>query len=165
MSRVQISSPTLLSIFQMKIRVYIISLILLTGCASVQKTVDTYSGIYEQIRLGDSKEKVLSLLKPAQSSLGVAQQKPQERFSRDGHIYDIYYARSAWIPDGETTDDEFTPYIFKDNVLIEIGWDYLGGPERTSAEIAREQAEIEKARASAARIETKIEQTTQYNQD
>ncbi len=136
-----------------------------SGCATVPKAIESYYYAYEHIQLGDSKEKVLSLLKPAQSSLGAAQQKPQERFSRDGHIYDIYYARSAWIPDGETTDDEFTPYIFKDNVLTEIGWDYLGGPERTSAEVAREQAEIEKARASAARIETKIEQTTQYTQD
>jgi hypothetical protein len=140
-------------------------LVIFTGCARIPKAVNNYYAAYDYIQLGDSREKVISLLQPAQTTLGFAERKPQERFSRDGHIYDIYYARSAYIPDGETTDDEFTPYIFKDGVLVEIGWDFLGGPKRTAAEVAREHAEVEKAEASAPKIETRIEQKTEYHKD
>jgi len=37
--------------------------------------------------------------------------------------------RSARQPDGLTTDDEFTPYIFNDERLVRIGWQVLGGPK------------------------------------
>jgi hypothetical protein len=37
--------------------------------------------------------------------------------------------RSARQPDGLTTDDEFTPYIFNDGRLVGIGWQVLGGPK------------------------------------
>ncbi|MBN2484257.1 MAG: DUF3192 domain-containing protein [Candidatus Omnitrophica bacterium] len=143
----------------------IVLLVIFTGCARVPKAVHNYYAAYDHIQLGDSKAKVLSLLEPDQQRMGFADRKPQERFSRDGHIYDIYYARSAYIPDGETTDDEFTPYIFKDGILLEIGWEFLGGPQRTSAEVAREHAEVEKAKASAPRIETTIKQSTRIDTD
>jgi len=136
-------------------------MLLLQGCGTVDKAVKEYYVLQDQIRIGDSKENVLSLLEPSQSRLSAAHTKPPQRFTRDGRLYDIYYVRSGQIPDGATTDDELTPYIFEDGILIEIGWDFLGGPERTAAEVAREQAEIEKARASA----TKIEVNQEINQE
>jgi cell division protein FtsB len=144
----------------MKILLSVALVFFLAGCATIDKAVQDYRLVYEQIKLGDSKQKVLSLLEPCQSELDAATKKPFERFSRDGHIYDIYYARSARIPNGCTTDDEFTPYIFRDGVLVEIGWDFLGGPKRTSVDVARENAELEKAKASATKIETNVEQKT-----
>jgi len=36
--------------------------------------------------------------------------------------------RSARQPDGLTTDDELTPYIFNDERLVGIEWQVLGGP-------------------------------------
>jgi len=42
-------------------------------------------------------------------------------------LVEIYFMRSGWQPDGLTTDDEFTPYIFHDGKLVGIGWSMIGG--------------------------------------
>ena len=136
---------------------------LLQGCGTVDKAIKEYYVVHDQIRVGDSKEKVLSLLEPGQSKLSARHKKPPMRFTRDGHLYDVYFVRSGSIPDRQTTDDELTPYVFEDGILIEIGWDFLGGPKRTSDEVAREQAQIEKARASATQIEVKQEVNQESN--
>jgi len=47
---------------------------------------------------------------------------------KDGKKIEIYYFRSGRQPDGLITDDEFTPYVFTDEVLTGIGWQVLGGP-------------------------------------
>ena len=145
----------------MKLPYMILFLLVLQGCGTVDKAVKEYYDVQDEIRIGDTKEKVLSLLEPGQEKLSARNKKPPTRYTKDGHVYDIYYARTGRIPDSETTDDELTPHIFEDGILIAIGWDYLGGPERTSAEVARERAQIEKARASATKIEVKQE----VNQD
>jgi len=44
-------------------------------------------------------------------------------------LVEILYYRSGWQRDGIVTDDEFTPYIFNDGVLVAIGWTTLGGPK------------------------------------
>jgi hypothetical protein len=41
--------------------------------------------------------------------------------------------RTGWVSDGLTTDDEFTPYVFTDEVLTSIGWVALGGPKTTAS--------------------------------
>lgn len=139
----------------------IILMLILQGCGTVDRAIKEYYAVQDEIRIGDTKEKVLSLLEPGQSKLSVRNKKPPMRFTRDGHLYDVYYVRSGRIPDRQTTDDELTPYIFEDGILIEIGWDFLGGPKRTSEEVARERAEIEKASASA----TQIDITQEVNQE
>ena len=58
-----------------------------------------------------------------------AHRKPPESSLHDGKVREIHFARSRRIPDGRTTDDEFTPYVFEDDVLVAIGWTYLGGPK------------------------------------
>ena len=45
----------------------------------------------------------------------------------NGNLVEIYFFRSAWQSDGLTTDDEFTPYVFKDGKLVAIGWTSIGG--------------------------------------
>ena len=37
--------------------------------------------------------------------------------------------RTGRQPDGLTTDDEFTPYIFNNGKLVGIGWHLIGGPK------------------------------------
>jgi hypothetical protein len=143
----------------MKLSTAVILVFLLSGCGAVDKVVKEYRGLQDQIKLGDPKEKVLPLLEQNQEKLSAVHKKPPQRFTRNGHLYDVYFARSGQVPDGATTDDEFTPYVFEDGLLTEIGWDFLGGPERTAAEVAREQAEIDKARASATQIEVNQEIT------
>ena len=39
----------------------------------------------------------------------------------------IIYVRSDWYSDGQSTDDEFTPYVFENQSLVSTGWQKLGG--------------------------------------
>ena len=39
-----------------------------------------------------------------------------------GDKVEIYYFRTARVPDGRTTDDELIPYLFIDDKLHAIGW-------------------------------------------
>ena len=104
-----------------------------------------------QIRIGDSQDAVLLLL-PRQRKYG---ERPSTfsssmsdfwawqvrrilaklpRFYLDnGSLVQIYYFRSSRIRDDRVTDDEFTPYIFRDGVLTSIGWRVLGGPNSFSS--------------------------------
>ena len=103
--------------------------ILFVGCAQVeiQKSIESYELASQKIKLGDNKKKVLSILQPTQKNLELKYRKKSEKYMKSNHLFEIYYIRSAWQQDGLTTDDEFTPYVFKDGVLIAIGWAYLGG--------------------------------------
>ena len=49
--------------------------------------------------------------------------------------------RSSQQPDGLTTDDEFTPYIFTNGILTGIGWTVLGGP-KTQGQVPQSPAHI-----------------------
>jgi len=106
-----------------------LSIILFAGCAviEVSKSISSYEKVSGRVHLGDSKEKVLSILLPSQKNLPSEVSKKPEKYIKDNHLFEIYYMRSALQRDGLTTDDEFTPYVFKDSKLIAIGWSYLGG--------------------------------------
>ena len=45
--------------------------------------------------------------------------------------YYVHYHRTGWTSDGLLTDDELTPYVFKNDVLVSIGWQALGGVKTT----------------------------------
>ena len=64
---------------------------------------------------------------PDQSKLGAHGRVPSF-FKDGGNDVAVYYYRTARIPDGMATDDEFTPYIFVNGRLTSIGWQALGGP-------------------------------------
>lgn len=81
-----------------------------------------------KIRIGDSKDSVLSVLSPTQSRLRSEWQKPPQSYDEGGDLLDICYIRTNVVPDGSVTDDEFTPFIFRDGVLVSIGWRMIGGP-------------------------------------
>lgn len=114
----------------MKIVVLIISFAFMTGCIpqlEIKDAINKYDAAANQIELGDSKDKVLSILEPTQSDLGKSYKKSPEKYLNDGKKIDIYFFRSAWQSDGLTTDDEFTPYTFVDGKLVAIGWAAIGG--------------------------------------
>lgn len=94
------------------------------GAIEMVERVDEYIKKYHQsagkIRVGDSKQKVLSTF-PKQSELGRASKSP-EQFVSEGRVVDILYFRSGRDPDWRTTDNEFTPYLFIDDKLHAIGW-------------------------------------------
>jgi hypothetical protein len=99
-----------------------------TGCVgSIDTAIKKYNKVAPKINLGDSKEKVLSILLPTQEGLDPEYAKLPEKYLKDDKRYEIYYMRSLRQPDGFTTDDEFTPYLFVNGKLQSIGWAALGG--------------------------------------
>ena len=115
-------------------RKLIILLLLITfsfaGCATLQinSSISRYKTQASKIQLGDKKEKVLLTLMPTQENLPAKCSKSSEAYMDGDNKIEIYYFRSGRQPDNLTTDDEFTPYIFKNNILVGIGWTMLGGP-------------------------------------
>lgn len=110
---------------------FLVLLLLLSGCASlkIDPAISRYQTIAPKVNLGDSKEQVLSLLLPTQEGVPGSAKKQPESFLKDGNTIEIYYFRSMRQPDGITTDDEFTPYVFTNGKLTSIGWTSLGGPQ------------------------------------
>lgn len=108
-----------------------ISIIYLSACSNlhIDRAINEYLQLAEQIQLGDSKESVLAVLQPTQDTVVRNERKASEKFIKDGVLTEIYFMRSAHFYDGLVTDDEFTPYVFHDGVLIGIGWQVLGGPK------------------------------------
>jgi len=126
--------------------------IILSSCMTVREGVEHYRANIHRVSLGMSVEEFTAIFASTQREIGESNTRPTQRISRDGSIFDTYFIRSGWIPDSETTDDELTPHVFKDGKLISIGWEAVGGMKRTSHDIAREEAEIRKAEASATKI-------------
>lgn len=112
--------------------IFIISAVV-AGCGGfdpatrVDTSIQSYRSANQQISLGDSKEKVIILLEKAQRGLALEERKHHESYMKGDVLVEIYYARSARIPDGLATDDEFTPYIFHGDKLVGIGWTMIGG--------------------------------------
>ena len=102
-----------------------------SGSATLQidSAISKYRTEASKIKIGDSKEKALSILEPTQKQLSVNCSKSPEAYMDGEDLIEIYYFRSGRQPDGLTTDDEFTPYVFKNNILVGIGWSMLGGPK------------------------------------
>jgi hypothetical protein len=112
-------------------KILILLLVVVGGCGAmnIDPCIDKYHAAASQISLGDSKERVCAVLNPTQEGLLSRAKKTPDSFIRDGKKYDILYFRSGRTPDGMTTDDEFTPYVFEDEKLIATGWQSLGGPK------------------------------------
>lgn len=107
--------------------------VLLAGCEldaqlRIDSVITDYYRLAPQIHLGDSKERVSEILGPLQDRLDSIYRKPSQVLKREGQVIDILYFRTQRIPDGITTDDEFTPYIFIDGKLHGVGWTALGIP-------------------------------------
>ena len=117
-----------------------IAALLLAGCATtgaVNSGIEAYHSQAPRVKLGQTMDKVLSILQPTQANIPAKFAKPAEEFVENGKTKKIYFFRSRSFPDGLVTDDEFTPYVFEDGVLVAIGWTAIGGP-KTQAQ-SREQ--------------------------
>lgn len=106
---------------------FILLFTLLSGCTTlmIDNSISEYQKVKNQISLGDSKEKVLSLLEPIQPQMS-RYSKGIESYMQGNEVIEIFYARSLRQADGLTTDDEFTPYTFKDGTLVAVGWASMG---------------------------------------
>jgi hypothetical protein len=98
---------------------------------AVDDSITRYEAAARGIQIGDSEDVVLGRLDPTQANLPPSARKSPDSFTVDGSHFDIHYFRTVHIPDGLTTDDEFTPYLFRDGKLMAIGWAALGGPKST----------------------------------
>ena len=110
--------------------IFVVGLVslVLTGCvAHIDQSIKSYNKVSGQINLGDSKARVLGVLLPTQAELDPEYKKSPEKYIKDKVVVEIYFMRSLRQPDGLTTDDEFTPYVFNDGKLVGIGWQVLGG--------------------------------------
>jgi hypothetical protein len=82
-----------------------------------------------EIHLGDSKDRVLSLLSALESAPPTNYRRNTMRRGREQYeISDVYYFRTSPVPYDCPIEDEFTPFIFQDEVLVSIGWRMLDGP-------------------------------------
>jgi hypothetical protein len=110
----------------------------------ITSAIDHYQRNASKIRIGDSKEAVLQALLPQQLKYGESSMdtfikdvvtratKEPRSYMDKGILVQVYYVRSSWVQDGRVTDNEFTPYVFRDGVLTSIGWRVLGGPTSLS---------------------------------
>ena len=116
-----------------KIISIIISAFLLSGCAQLEmeNSLSSYKQVESRISLGDSRYQILGILEPIQQNLGASSKRPPDQYMIEGDKYYVHYQRTSWVSDGITTDDELTPYVFKNDKLVSIGWQALGGPKST----------------------------------
>lgn len=105
--------------------------VLLAGCTHmhIQRSIDDYNAVADQVQLGDKKADVLALLLPTQQGLPQSDRKKSETYRQGDVVVEVFFMRVAFYMDGLVTDDEFMPYIFHDGELVGIGWQLLGGPK------------------------------------
>ncbi len=110
----------------------LLAVLVLSACSNTQSisyAIDAYEARLGEVTLGQSKAEVLGKLEPTQASLAPRYKKPHEQYVEDDKLVEIYFYRSRSFSDGLVTDDEFTPYVFEDGVLVAIGWTAIGGPK------------------------------------
>ena len=100
-----------------------------TGPGTIGGAIKAYEAVAPQVKLGQSKDEVLAILQPTQAELSSRQAKASESFMEGEVLKEVYFFRSRSFNDGLVTDDEFTPYVFQDGVLVAIGWTAIGGPK------------------------------------
>lgn len=105
----------------------LLSLVLLSGCqitidSHYAETVDNYAAAASSVQLGMSPEQVRGILEPSQRCLSNIDRRGDERYLEGDSEVVIQYYRSGWRSDGRNTDDEYTPYLYRDGRLVSIGW-------------------------------------------
>ena len=115
----------------------------LAGCVTngIYSSIDAYERVRDSVELGQDKDDVLAVLLPGQRALEPRFAKAPEQYQRDGKHVEVYFLRSQSFNDGIVTDDEFTPYVFEDGVLVAIGWTAIGGP-KTQAQAREKDPDI-----------------------
>ena len=121
---------------------------MLSGCAEIamDNNLYEYKKVQQSISLGDSKNKVLGTLIPIMQDLPEDWKRTAEQYLVNDDRFYVHYQRTGWTSDNQLTDDELTPYVFKNDVLVSIGWQALGGVKTTgdaAAASANQRAQSE----------------------
>ena len=97
----------------------------LLGCAPTavtQQAVIDYQTVASQISIGDAKGFVLSALHPSQQVIPAQFKKPSEQYLSYGAQVEIHFVRTALTSGVKNADDDVTPYVFKNDVLVSVGY-------------------------------------------
>lgn len=114
--------------------------ILLIGCTTNYAAPAEYALVKNQVRLGMNRAAFSAVMKPVNDKTLSSQRRNDETYTEDGSVIDIAYVRSGRVPDGVQTDDEYTPYVFRDGILVAFGWRAIGGMKFTSADLIKAEA-------------------------
>ena len=110
----------------------IVACVSVIGCAPTavtQQAVNDYQTVASKISIGDAKQYVLSALHTSQQAISAQFKKPSEQYLSYGEQVEIHFVRTALTSGVENADDDFTPYVFKNDVLVSVGWTYVSKTE------------------------------------
>ena len=104
----------------------------LIGCAPnsvTQNAVSGYKAVTSQISIGDQRDYVVAILQKNQQGIPAHFKRSPERFLSYGDQVEIHFVRTGLDSGGSNYDDDFTPYVFKNDVLVSVGWTYVSKTE------------------------------------
>ena len=104
----------------------------LIGCAPnlvTQNAVANYKSVTSQISIGDQRDYVLAILQTNQQGIPAHFKRSPERYLSYGDQVEIHFVRTGLDSSGSNHDDDFTPYVFKNDVLVSVGWTYVSKTE------------------------------------
>ena len=111
-----------------KIIAVMATFVTIAGCGSnpvTQKAVADYQSVASQISIGDTRDYVLAILQTNQQVIPSHFKRRPERYLSYGEQVEIHFVRTGLDSDGSDNDDDFTPYVFKNDVLVSVGWTYV----------------------------------------
>ena len=100
----------------------------LFGCAPntvTKQAVGDYEKAYSKISIGDARRHVLAILDTSQQVIPLRFKKRPERYLSYGEQVEIHFVRTGLESGISNHDDDYTPYVFKNDVLVSIGWTYV----------------------------------------
>ena len=106
----------------------VVAVLSVAGCAPnpvTQKAVADYKSVASQISIGDAREYVLAILQTNQQVIPSYFKRQPERYLSYGEQVEIHFVRTGLSSGGSNNDDDFTPYVFKNDVLVSVGWTYV----------------------------------------
>ena len=106
----------------------VVSILSVAGCTPnpvTQQAVADYKSVASQISIGDSREHVLAILQTNQQAIPSHFKRRPERYLSYGEQVEIHFIRTRLDSGGSNSDDDFTPYVFKNDVLVSVGWTYV----------------------------------------
>ncbi len=104
----------------------------LIGCAPslvTQQAVADYQTVAPKVSIGDAKDHVLSTLQTSQDMIPAHFKKRPERYLSYGVPVEIHFIRTDLASGMANADEDFTPYLFKNDVLVSVGWRYVSKTE------------------------------------
>ena len=119
------------TIFKNCIHRFIILLVVgsgVAGCAPsmmTQRAVEDYPVLASTVSIGDAKEYVLSILQSNQDLIPAHFRKRHEQYLSYGETVEIHFARTDLASGIANSDEDFTPYVFRNDILVSVGWRYV----------------------------------------